>query len=566
MIFFKKIEFKNFLSTGNNPISITLNEYNATIVSGNNGTGKSIMMDALCFVLYNKSYRKIKKPQLVNSVNKKDCLVTIDFTVGTINYKIKRGIKPAIFEIYKNDVLVDQDAANRDYQKHLENDVLKMNYKTFCQIVLLGTANWTPFMKLTPADRRAVIEDLLDIEIFSTMNGLRKEMYRKNQQEIADIETKNAMLQQAIDINEENVKKANDNNDKAIERLENALDKENDKLIISLNALKIEEATLDNVVKSLSKLEGVLNTYHKTIDVRKKLVEDIEDIGKEISFYEITKSCASCGQNIDEDFANRKIKELELLIDQQDKIVLECSDKIDKLQKYVDASEKLDNARDKCLNNIDDIVDVKKVSENGIKALSDRISELKQPIKYDDITEKTKELKVNKKKLDELSINKENLSIVETLLKDDGIKAKIVKEYVPLINQMVNKYLSDMGMFVKFTLDEQFNETIKAQHKESYSYESFSQGEQMRINLAFLFTWREIARQRNSTSCNFLLLDEVMDSSMDVSGVDEFLDLIFMLTTDNNIYIISHNSHMPDRFDRALMVEKKNNFTRINHV
>ncbi len=565
MLVLEQIEFKNFLSVGNSGTIVELNKHSASVVTGTNGSGKSIMMDALCFVLYNKSYRKVKKPQLVNSVNKKDCLVTIDFSVGSTKYKVSRGIKPAIFEIYKNGVLLPQDAASKDYQDLLESDILKMSYKTFCQIVLLGTANWTPFMQLTPADRRIVIEDLLDIEIFSTMNSILKERVKKNAAEKTKLEDENKMLQQIVDIGAENKAKSERENSAEIQKFEAAITAKTDELTTVHGQLRLLEKQDSDVCKKIDDLEVEREKYFTIQGVLNTLKKEIPPTEQEITFYRNTRVCATCNQNLDEEFATAKISELEADNVQRAADIEEChthmalyKDSLDKYTQYNGERDEILTAMDDAEKDITDI-------ERMLQRLEEKKTDLENVPEYVDngADKAAQRISENSDTLGTLLTDRDRMAVVETLLKDDGIKSRIISQYIPLINKLVNKYLTDMGLFVKFTLDDQFKETILAQHKEVYSYESFSQGEQMRINLAFLFTWREIAKQRNSTACNFLLLDEVMDSSMDETGVDEFLDVIFMLTVENNVYIISHNKSIPDRFDRHLVVSKHNNFTRI---
>lgn len=564
MITLKKIKYKNFLSTGNNYIEIPLNSHKTTLICGKNGVGKSTINEAIVFALFNKSFRKINKPQLVNSITGKNCIVAIEFSVGSNEYKVIRGIKPAIFKIYKNGSAMNPSSDNRDYQEILEKQILKMNYKTFCQIVIIGSANWTAFMELTPHARRQVIEDLLDIEIFSVMNVLLKSRINENKERVIQVDKASALLENTIRLNDQHKKKLKQQQTETIEKKEQEIVK-NEGIVERLTR---ENSRLDEQIKYLTdqlKESQKFKTESENIsfDILTKKKEN-KSFEKELKFYTNNDVCPECEQNIEEHFkidkislykgqieyTTNKIKELELKQEETQKRISEFQGIVDEIGR----------TNKSILENNTNI----SAHMQFIRSIRKEIESLKESfIIHDDKAEKEKLKKLNKCK--ELLINdREIFNTAAILLKDSGIKTQIIRQYVPVMNKLINYYLERMEFFCKFNINENFEEEILSRHRDSFSYGSLSQGERMRVNLAILFTWREIARMRNSSPVNLLMLDEIMDSSLDASGTEEFLNIITKLAGDNNVIIISHKAdQISDKFDNVIEFEKVKNFSKM---
>ncbi|CAB5221416.1 endonuclease subunit [uncultured Caudovirales phage] len=569
MIYFKNIRWKNFLSTGNAFTEIRLDNTATTLIVGENGAGKSTLLDALSFVLYNKPFRKVNKPQLMNSINKKDLLVELDFVIGANTYKITRGLKPGVFEVYQNDRLLNQDATVRDYQSVLEKQILKLNHKSFCQVVVLGSASFVPFMQLTTHARREIIEDLLDIQIFSIMNALLKDKVSENAGTLTKVEHEYDMTSEKIKMQQEHLDAMQKNNEEQIEKFKSELksytskiDEEKqciEKVDLDVRALEEQIQDQDQIAKKQKKLQ-VLET---------QLNDKLAKLRNEIEFFESHDSCPTCKQGIDDTFKCETVATKQTQVVETDDGVIQIRQEIQNIQARINRISEISSQITSL--NIEKITHSNTI--NGLlqqcKKVAKDISELQQKTEeYVTNDDKMKELEETLETLSddkaELLRDKEALNITSRILKDDGIKAKIIKQYIPIINKLINKYLSAMDFFVNFEIDENFEEKIKSRFRDEFSYSSFSEGEKMRINLAILFTWRAIAKLRNSASTNLLIMDEVLDGSLDSNGTDEFLKIIGNLTHDTNSFIISHKGdQLVDKFSSVIKFEKHKNFSRI---
>lgn len=567
MIHFKTVKWKNFLSTGNSFTEIQLDKRSSTLIVGENGSGKSTMLDAICFGLFGKPYRNINKPQLVNSINGKQCLVEIEFSIGKKNYKVIRGIKPTIFEIWVNGEMIDQSSASRDYQKFLEDGILKLNYKSFTQIVILGSASFTPFMQLPAAARREVIEDILDIKIFSSMNVVLKEKINLLKDKIKDVESKISIAKNKAEVQQEYIKNLEDDREARLENI-------NDKISEASKEIESKKKVIDDI---LTKKEILLTEVQELDDITEQINDIVHEmknfeslskkIEKEISFYHDNDTCPKCKQGIEHDFKEHIVEEQkeELLSveEQLNNIKQTKNDLTHRLNEIKKVSEKIS-----LLNN--DISNAKSEvnsSERYIQRLELEKADLKQ--KVGNIETEKEKLKMLAKET--VSIIKEKGELSETydyyeiatlLLKDSGIKTRIIKQYLPVINKLVNKYLTAMDFFVQFTLDEKFKEIIKSRYRDDFSYQSFSEGEKQRIDLALLFTWRTIAKLKNSASTNLLILDEVFDSSLDSAATDYVMTLLNTLGDGTNVWVISHKGdQLFDKFQNVVRFIKKKNFS-----
>ena len=567
MIHFKKLRYKNILSTGNVFTELELDRSPNTIVVGENGAGKSSFIDALCFVLFNKPFRDIKKNQLLNSINQKDLLVEITFNIGQIEYEVKRGIKPNVFEIYKNGTLLNQPGSSRDYQETLEGSILKLNYKSFTQIVVLGNASFTPFMQLKSYDRRIIIEDLLDIQIFSNMNTILKDRISINKKETQEINYQ-------IDLTEDKIQVQHE----YLEQLKNDVNKQIESIILERNGYENKYETSDNactklgdeVVELLAEVgheQKVKNKSAKISDLLQKLHDKTHTNNKRKLFFEKNDNCPTCEQLIDLKIKAEKIESTQKTIKQTEDAIGQLVTEQDKL---IEEITKIDNLQSQIQNNQIKIREhqssMKHMKDNG-KSANTRIRILESKGEQDNGDEsKITELKSD---MDELDINKEANSIDKELLgfasgmlKDGGIKTKIIRQYIPIMNKLINKYLASLEFFVNFELDEEFNETIKSRYRDAFSYASFSEGEKMRLDL--LFTWRAIAKMKNSINTNLLILDEVFDASLDSTGCDEFLKLLHELGNETNVFVISHKGDvLIDKFRSKIEFQKIKNFSRI---
>jgi DNA repair exonuclease SbcCD ATPase subunit len=569
MIIFNTIRWKNFLSTGNQFTEIKLDRSPNTLVVGENGGGKSTMLDALCFSLFGKPFRNINKPQLVNSINKKQLLVEVEFQSGRKTYKIVRGIKPGLFEIYVDGELLNQDAAARDYQKYLEESILKLNYKSFTQIVILGSASFTPFMQLPSGTRREIIEDLLDIQIFTTMNVVLRDKLNVLKDQIQDADGKLEVLKQKASIQKEYVDTLEANREKRVDEILERIGAGEGK-ISSLTNLANDVAGQKVSIEEAQKNLGDLATKQKKLDSFKtKFSTQLRDLQKEVAFYEETDECPTCQQGIAHDHK-------ETIVSSRQEKIQELSSGMEKLQEEFTKLEEL-IAENEVLSEQISGLNAEIIAHNNEIIVQQRLIQALN-LELADITSKTGDIDTEKNKLktyakevlgqneEKAKLNEEKhyMDAVSTLLKDTGIKTKIIRQYLPVINKLVNKYLQSMDFFVQFTLDEKFDETIKSRHRDDFSYASFSEGEKQRIDLALLFTWRTIAKMKNSVATNLLILDEVFDSSLDNNGTDYVMSLLDTLGEDTNVFVISHKGdQLFDKFRSLIKFEKKNNYSEM---
>jgi DNA repair exonuclease SbcCD ATPase subunit len=569
MITFSKCRWKNFLSTGNAFTEIDLTRSTNTLIVGHNGAGKSSILDALTFGLFGKPFRKINKPQLVNSINNANTVVEIEFSIGKKQYKIVRGIKPNIFEIYCDSILVNQDAKVKDYQEHLEKFILKLNYKSFTQVVILGSASFVPFMQLSPADRRSIIEDLLDIQIFSSMNTIVKNRIStiKDEQKTVEYDTK--LISEKIAFQKQNIEEHKKNHLVEIEKKTKEItdnDAYLDKVAKDIVLIQKHNQQLSDKIADKTTV-STRNT--KLLTLQSKFEDSIKKLNKEVSFYENNDNCPTCQQTIAEETKEKHVTEKQLKITEigsastklEEEIVNVCKrlDEIDNIQKHITAH----NSEVIKLN-----TQVTSINTYNTKLLKE-IEELKtRTTSNENDDEKLKNLNLELQEsttlAEKLSMDKHYHEYAASLLKDTGIKTKIIKQYLPVMNKLINKYLTAMDFFVNFNLNESFEETIKSRHRDEFSYASFSEGEKMRIDLALLFTWRQIAKMKNSVSTNLLVLDEVFDSSLDGVGTEEFLKLLNSLDNNTNVFVISHKGdQLFDKFRSIIKFTKKNNFSQI---
>jgi len=568
MILFEKIRWKNFLSTGNQYTEVELDSNSTTLIVGTNGSGKSTVLDALTFSLFNKPFRKISKAQLINTVNEKDCKVEVEFSIAETQWKVVRAIKPNIFEIHRNGICMDQFSSVNDQQKWLEQNVIKMNYKSFTQIVILGSSSFVPFMQLSATNRREVIEDLLDIKIFSSMNSLLKDKIRTIKDEIRTLDLKKESLNDKVNMQTEFMNELE-------QRGKSRIEDNNDKIAIlfneSDNYVRINEqleTEVFDLTKKQEKVTGATETLRKMVTIKGTLANKVSTITKKTKFFEENTVCPTCKQDIEEEFRLNNIS------DAQDKIK-ELQSGYQELEEAIKKEEEREHHFTKLSKEITSLTHG--ISKNNtrisgcqkqIRDLESEVQELTQQLANRNTEhEKLETFKENlEETYEKLSIQKDTISYHDfsyNLLKDGGVKSKIIKKYLPLINQQVNRYLQMMDFYINFTLDEEFNETVQSPIHDNFSYASFSEGEKMRIDLALLFTWREVARYKNSVNTNLLIMDEVFDSSLDGYGTEEFLKIIRFVVKDANVFVISHKTGMDDRFDSVLRYEKIKGFSRL---
>ena len=569
MIQFKKISWKNFLSTGNTPNTVLLNKSTSTLIVGKNGEGKSTILDALCFSLFGKPFRNINKPQLINSINQKQCLVEVEFSIGMKEYKIIRGIKPNIFEIWCDGEMLNQDAASKDYQKVLEQQVLKLNYKTFTQVVILGSASFVPFMQLPSHQRREVIEDILDIQIFSVMNQILKEKMQNTKDEIVRIESEISNAKVKVESQQTLVKTISEAKSDTIKAIQFKIDQNRNTVTSTQDEIASLVGEITSLKSKIDNKDKVSSDIAKAKTLKDKLVNKIETCEHDTEFFSDHDVCPSCSQTIAEEYKTTILKDLNTKIADNNAKVDEMSAVLSKLNEQ--------------LTSINDVVD--KITDKNIEVstknttitlLNKQISDLELEMSshradtanVDEEKRKMKELAklalelIGKKT--ELSEQRQIQEVSSALLKDTGIKTAIIKEYLPTMNKLINKYLQLMDFFVSFELDETFTEKIRSRHRDEFTYASFSEGEKMRIDLAILFTWRQIAKMKNSVNTNLLILDEIFDSSLDVAGTDYFLHLMGTLGENTNVFVISHKGdQLFDKFRSVIKFEKRNDFSVI---
>ena len=567
MIQFSKVRYKNFLSTGNYFTEINLNTNPTTLIIGENGAGKSTFLDAITFGLFGKPFRNINKPQLVNSINDKDCVVEVEFSIASKQYKIVRGIKPNQFEIYCDGVLLNQDAKAKDYQDQLEKLILKMNYKSFTQIVILGSTNFTPFMQLSAADRRSVIEDLLDIQIFSAMNVVVKNKLNSYKTEAAQLKIQIDATKGKIELHKKHLDELKRNTKDIVDAKKKEVTENNTALETLATESTAKDSQIDALLLQVSDEDASNKKFTKLNQFEAKIEGNIQKLEKDIEFYSVNSTCPTCDQAIN----NKEEK------------VHSCNSKItelgDGLKKLKDESNAVlqrintIKATQKELKSLEqDLVRINTSSKqirNYIKKLESEIDEIEnKPAMSNEFKAQSKtllnELQTQNDKRKAASEAITNYDIISQLLKDGGIKSKIIKQYIPIINKLVNKYLASMDFFVNFNLDEEFKESIKSRHRDDFSYENFSEGEKKRIDLALLFTWRAVAKMKNSANTNLLIFDEVFDGSLDTNGTEEFLKLINMFNDGTNIFVISHKGDvLADKFKHTIKFGKVKNFSQM---
>ena len=568
MILFKKIKWKNFLSTGNHFSEIELIKNSTTLIVGQNGAGKSTVLDALTFSLFGKPFRKINKSQLLNSVNEKECVVEVELSINDVEWKVVRGIKPNIFKIYRDDNCLDQFSNANDQQKWLEQNVLKMNYKSFTQIVILGSTNFVPFMQLSAPNRRDVIEDLLDIKIFSSMNNIIKDEIKIVRDEIRTLDLKKESLNDKVGMQENFIEELESRGKERIEEKRKKSKALGDEICVAMLQNEHKEDQVFGLTEEQEKVTGATKKLRELGNLKGKISSKVSTITKDHKFFTDHTVCPTCGQDIEEEFRINKIadaqtkakelqsgyKELEEAIENEEERERQFTALSKEITKLTHGISQNNTRISGCQRQITDL-------ESEIQALTsklaDRNTEHEKLESFKENLAKTYEALASKKE----TIRYHDFSY--SLLKDGGVKTKIIKKYLPLINQQVNRYLQMMDFYINFTLDEEFNETVQSPIHDNFSYASFSEGEKMRIDLALLFTWREVARFKNSVNTNLLIMDEVFDSSLDGFGTEEFLKIIRFVIKDANVFVISHKTGMDDRFDDVVRFEKVKGFSQM---
>ena len=567
MILFKKLRYKNILSAGNVFTEIDLNRSKTTLISGKNGGGKSTVLDALAFALYGKPFRKITKPQLVNSINQKELVVEVEFSIGQNSYKIVRGIKPNIFEIWKNNEMLNQDASARDYQAYLEENILKINFKSFNQIVVLGSATYVPFMELTAAARREVIEDLLDIQVFSTMNSILKDKVSENKQAIANCASDMNLIQSKIFM-------VMEHNDSITKMKLVEVDKIKKKMADGIESIEQENAhvaakqeQIQQLIETISDKASIKLKLEKFRNLMVELQGNKRKIENELSFYHNHDNCPTCKQGIEHDFKNEIVEESRVKVNEIDDAVAKIQEKIEAANTRLEEISKVEDAIQRHNLTMGEHLANIKIIKGSLKSFGAELENAEKEVEEVDKS-KVEELKNERTELyakqEKLHTEKETLSIASAILKDGGIKTRIVKQYVPVMNKLINKYLAAFELFVDFQLDENFNETIKSRVRDNFSYPSFSEGEKLRISLAILLTWRTISKMRNSVSTNLLIMDETLDGAIDATGIEKLIDTLNSLNTNDNIFVISHRGEQfGEKFESHIQFEKVKNFSRI---
>jgi len=571
MITFKKIRYKNFLSTGNTPIEIDLHKSNTTLIVGSNGSGKSTLLDALCFVLFNRPFRIIKKEQMVNTVNNGDCEIVVEFEVGTKQYKIIRGIKPNIFEIYQNGQLINQDASNIDYQKYLENNIMRLNYRSFLQVVLLGSSSYEPFMKMKPRYRREVVEEILDIRVFGLMDLILRPQQTELTKNVTELRHKCDLIESKYETELKHYKAISDLNLNDLDGKKKTLEKNGEasyQYHKKIEELNIELESYQDKVKYKDKEQAKLNKLSK---LEAKIEQNLSTHKKNLDFFQENETCPTCTQPLEAEFRGEKIAyekgKLVTLNDGMKKLMEEIA----KQEELITAMEKMSNKMyelnvdvSKLQTSIDEINKYSNNIHEEIKALENKQTDGKEIEKH--LEQLKIDLENTKVERDKIIEQKGYVDILREILNDKGAKAQIIRKYVPIMNTLINQYLQAMDFFISFHLDEEFNETVKSRFRDTFNYNNFSEGEKMRIDLALLFTWRQIAKMKNSVNTNLLVLDEIFDSSLDGQGTDDFFKIIKTMTKEN-IFIISHKGDILfDKFTNIVRFEKYKNFTRLQQT
>jgi DNA repair exonuclease SbcCD ATPase subunit len=566
MITFKKIRWKNFLSTGQHFTEIDFQKNQTNLIVGTNGAGKSTVLDALTFVLFNRPFRKINKPQLINTTNEKDCLVEIEFSVNARDYLVRRGIKPNVFDIEVNGKQLHKESDDRINQKILEETILKVNYKSFTQIVILGSSTFVPFMQLTTANRREVIEDLLDIRIFSAMNVLIKERIRGKKEEIKSLELKKETLKDKMKMQKSFIEELENRGNANINANQRKISDLDDEVGIYMTENNVIEQNIFKYIKEQEKVAGAAEKLGKLNNLKGKISQKVSSITKEHKFFTENTVCPTCTQTIEEEFRLNRIADSQTKAKELQKGFQELEETMkfeqERERQFIALSKEITKLNHEISQNNTRI----SLNQRQIRDLESEVQTLTEQLKNRNTeNEKLEEFRENlQKTFDDLSTKKDEMvhyDFAYSLLKDDGVKTKIIKKYLPFINQQVNRYLQMMDFYINFHLDEEFNESIKSPIHEDFSYSSFSEGEKARIDLSLIFAWREVARIKNSVNCNILLFDEVFDSSLDGFGADEFMKIIRYVIKDTNIFVISHKDGLQDKFESVLRFEKKSGFS-----
>ena len=568
MITFQKIKWKNFLSTGNQFTEVNFEEHPTNLIVGTNGAGKSTILDALTFVLFNKPYRKINKPQLANTTNERECLVEIEFSINSRQYVVRRGIKPNVFDIVVNGNQLHREADDRSMQRILEENILKLNYKSFTQIVILGSSTFVPFMQLTSSNRREVIEDLLDIRIFSAMNNIIKETLKEKKNQVKSLDLKRETLKDKMKMQKNFIEELENRGKANIEANEKKVDKLLKEVDIYIEENEKTEEEVKVRTKKQEEVTGATQKLSKLNNLKGKISNKVATITKEHKFFNENTVCPTCQQDIEEEFRLNRIEDAQ----NKAKELKEGYDELANTIKFEQQRERqfttLSQEITKLTHDISQNNTRISINQRQIRECEHEIQTITSNLQNRNSEhEKLEEFKENlHKTIEELADKKQEIvynDFAYSLLKDDGVKTKIIKKYLPFINQQVNRYLQMMEFYINFQLNEEFNESVKSPIHEDFSYSSFSEGEKMRIDLALLFTWREVARVKNSANTNLLIMDEVFDSSLDGFGTDEFLKIIRYVIKDANIFVISHKTDMLDKFENVIRFDKVKGFSRI---
>ena len=569
MILFKNVRYKNFLSSGNVFTDIQLDRARTTLITGENGAGKSTMLDAITFGLFGKPFRKINKPQLVNSINEKACVVEVVFMIGKKSILVRRGIKPNIFEIEVDGQQLQQDANIRDFQEYLEKQILKLNYKSFTQIIILGNSSFIPFMQLKAQDRRAIIEDLLDIQIFSNMGNILKTYSAENKLKLDENRSSKNLIENKINLKEDYIIQLKNKTKNLVSKFEKDINKNLSQKEFILKEMAEANKVVEELLGQVEDAKQIAEKHDKLTEYQRSILRNVDTEQKSISFFESNDDCPTCKQDIDHAFKHKEI-----------------SEKQEKIKKYENAIEEIDKqlgdvrARLSAIQQIQEDIQSKQTQtqslNNSINAIDQYIEKIQKQIEdiqadTGDIKAEKKQLKEFEKELEDVDIRRSELvvesevyNVAKNILKDEGIKARIVKQYLPIMNKLINKYLTQMNFFISFNLDENFNEEIKSRFRDDFTYDSFSEGEKMRIDLALLFTWRAIAKLKNSVNTNLLILDEVFDSSLDGEGTDEFMKIVNEQGSSTNVFVISHKGDtLYDKFRVHMRFKKHKNFSII---
>ena len=568
MIKFHKVRYKNFLSTGNEFTEIDLSRKKTSLIIGANGSGKSTLLDALTFALFGRAFRKIPKTALVNSINEKQCCVEVEFQIGRNRYRILRSIKPNKFEIYRDGKLMHQDASVRDYQAILEQQILKLNYKSFTQVVVLGSSTFTPFMQLNTPERRAIIEDILDIQIFSVMKDCLRQRLSTLINDQKEIRNNIKIGEAKIQGQEESMKRLEENRDEMIDKLSKDIIEHDKQIHDHRTSISFEMTAVEKLQDTINDEKEIREKLQKTLSDERQFESERKKFIKELKFYEDNDECPTCKQDIESDHkehictdTTESLKELDVKLDERSSTIEEINSRLEEISKV--QSEIFDKQTE--IQKEQNLISTNEQYNNKVqKQIDDLVQQEHTEDDKDKLDKYRKALDVLQGMDADISDSKHYHDLAELLLRDSGIKTKIIRQYLPIMNKLINKYLASMEFFVQFELDEEFNEEIKSRYRDNFSYSSFSEGEKMRIDLSLLFTWRAIAKLKNSVNTNLLILDEVFDSSLDEGGTDEFLKILHTLDDNTNTFIISHKGEsMNEKFNNIIEFEKTNNFSKI---